>query len=425
MTYQFQVLTGLTQIGTIDRITVGEIDTNILTANEFIYPNGAIDGYVLTSNPAGVASWQPDSTVLNGDAMGAPLTNRVDTLAGGTIDILSLVTLLGAQTVKNKLLGLTNVLSLSGDVGGTSPSTVVSFVGGSTNVHQAELLANASTDANGANVIVRRNGGNSSAGTITVTLNGNASTVTTNANLTGMVTFVGNAATVVTNANLSGDITSVGNVTTAGATIVKTTATQTLTNTTLTLPIISSISNSGTVTLPTGTRTLTARDTTDTLTNKTITDTTNSVDADTIRNGATWAVAFGGAAPTTNQVMQFNGSNADWSTSSSTGVSTATANTLCLRDANADCAVRDITLRRVVDTSGYIILDTFSGAQSLLVGRRVGNQTFTGLNNVCVGFSTGGTLSSGSNITAIGAAVVFARQIVPLVLSRDRVSVGE
>ncbi len=41
-----------------------------------------------------------------------------------------------------------------------------------------------------------------------------ATTVTTNANLTGMVTSVGNATTVVTNANLTGDVTSSGNATT-------------------------------------------------------------------------------------------------------------------------------------------------------------------------------------------------------------------
>jgi hypothetical protein len=43
---------------------------------------------------------------------------------------------------------------------------------------------------------------------------GNAATVTTNANLTGMVTSVGNASTVVTNANLTGEATSVGNAVT-------------------------------------------------------------------------------------------------------------------------------------------------------------------------------------------------------------------
>lgn len=44
-----------------------------------------------------------------------------------------------------------------------------------------------------------------------------AGTVTTNANLTGMVTSVGNATTVVTNANLTGAVTSVGNATSLGS----------------------------------------------------------------------------------------------------------------------------------------------------------------------------------------------------------------
>ena len=49
------------------------------------------------------------------------------------------------------------------------------------------------------------------AGVVTVS---SATTVTTNANLTGDVTSVGNATTTVTNANLTGDVTSVGNATT-------------------------------------------------------------------------------------------------------------------------------------------------------------------------------------------------------------------
>ena len=53
--------------------------------------------------------------------------------------------------------------------------------------------------------------------TIVGSINGNAATVTTNANLTGGVTSVGNAATVVTNANLTGPITSVGNATAVAA----------------------------------------------------------------------------------------------------------------------------------------------------------------------------------------------------------------
>ena len=54
-----------------------------------------------------------------------------------------------------------------------------------------------------------------------LSIGGNASTVTTNANLTGMVTSVGNATTVVTNANLTGEVTSVGNAATVpNATVI-------------------------------------------------------------------------------------------------------------------------------------------------------------------------------------------------------------
>ena len=53
-----------------------------------------------------------------------------------------------------------------------------------------------------------------------VTSVGNATTVVTNANLTGGVTSVGNAATVVTNANLTGDVTSVGNATSIAAGVI-------------------------------------------------------------------------------------------------------------------------------------------------------------------------------------------------------------
>jgi hypothetical protein len=72
--------------------------------------------------------------------------------------------------------------SLAGDVTGTQAATAVSLVGGSsaTNVHSAELLANAATNLNTASTIVKRDGsGNFSAGTVTAALTGNASTATT------------------------------------------------------------------------------------------------------------------------------------------------------------------------------------------------------------------------------------------------------
>lgn len=91
--------------------------------------------------------------------------------------------------------------SLSGDVTGTQGATVVSLVGGSSAsaVNAATVLANAATNLNTASTIVKRDAsGNFSAGTITASLSGNATTATsatTAGTLTGSIgnnTFLGN-----------------------------------------------------------------------------------------------------------------------------------------------------------------------------------------------------------------------------------------
>ena len=75
--------------------------------------------------------------------------------------------------------------ALTGDVTATGPGSVpatVNAVGGSSaaNVHTAEQLANAATSANTASAIVKRDGsGNFSAGTITASLSGNATSAST------------------------------------------------------------------------------------------------------------------------------------------------------------------------------------------------------------------------------------------------------
>lgn len=84
----------------------------------------------------------------------------------------------------------------------------------------AGQLATDATNANTASTIVARDAsGNFTAGTITAALSGNASTVTTNANLTGDVTSVGNATTLATvNSNVGsfGDGTHVTAITVNG-----------------------------------------------------------------------------------------------------------------------------------------------------------------------------------------------------------------
>ena len=86
-------------------------------------------------------------------------------------------------------------IQLAGDLTGIAASPTVNSVGGSssTTIRTAELLANAATEANTANTIVKRDGsGNFSAGVITAGLTGNVT-----GNVTGDVTgnLTGNAST--------------------------------------------------------------------------------------------------------------------------------------------------------------------------------------------------------------------------------------
>jgi hypothetical protein len=119
--------------------------------------------------------------------------------------------------------------SLAGDVTGTQSATVVSSVGGqaASAVASATTAANGATDANTVNALVKRDGsGNFSAGTITATLNGNATSITGNINgsqVTGNI--AGNAASItgsITGAQVSSQVadalhaTNADNATNAG-----------------------------------------------------------------------------------------------------------------------------------------------------------------------------------------------------------------
>jgi hypothetical protein len=97
---------------------------------------------------------------------------------------------------------------LTGDLGGTATSPTVNTVGGSSSstIHTAEVLANAATDVNTPNTIVKRDAnGNFSSGIITGSLNGNATTST----LAGNITATSNSTlTFLSNLNTVGTITS-------------------------------------------------------------------------------------------------------------------------------------------------------------------------------------------------------------------------
>ena len=152
----------------------------------------------------------------------------------------------------------------------------------------------------------------------------------------------------------------------------------------------------GTLTLPTSTDTLVGQATTDTLTNKTITGTTNSVDANTLRYGSTYAVApWVGAAPTSGQVLTYNGTAVTFQTPAATtsvtmagdvtsnsgtsvvskingtavtGASTAaTANMLTLRDSTGGGTFTNLTCGSVLNTAGVRNLFYDQPSQQLFI----------------------------------------------------------
>jgi hypothetical protein len=112
----YQSLLGLSNIDT----DVIQADTIVVQKDLTVFgnstllgltiPTGASLNKVLTSDSQGNATWQTQQEqVLAGDAVGPATSNRIDTLAGGTLPVASLVTLTGAQTLTNKVLGSTLV----------------------------------------------------------------------------------------------------------------------------------------------------------------------------------------------------------------------------------------------------------------------------------------------------------------------------
>jgi hypothetical protein len=206
------------------KIYVGDV-TN--TAQE-VFVTGDITmtdaGVTTISNSAVTTGKILDGTILNADIANNTIdltqkvtgvlpvshggTNSSTALVNGRVMISKAGKIVEAGVMNNGqvIVGSTGlepqIVTMGGDVSiNNLGATTVGFVGTSTaaNIHLAELLANASTDLNTPSTIVKRDAsGNFTAGIITAALNGNASTVTTNANLTGDVTSIGNATTLAT-----------------------------------------------------------------------------------------------------------------------------------------------------------------------------------------------------------------------------------
>lgn len=149
------------------------------------------------------------------------------------------------------------------------------------------LVSTPYTSASTPSTLVARDAaGNFSANTITASLNGTASTVITNANLTGPITSVGNATTVASQTG-------------TGSTFV-----MNVSPTIITPSITSIVNGGGTVSVPVGvTDTLVARSTTDTLTNKIIVSPTNTVRATQLATTGSDVVIAASTPPTVGQTL--------------------------------------------------------------------------------------------------------------------------
>ena len=176
---------------------------NVSTALPFSTNNALIT----VDLPSGVDNIKQSNVTLDGS----------DNISG--VNILN-ANVVNAPTLNGNATSATNFTGpLVGDVTGTQGATVVSFVGGQSaaSVASGAVAANAATNADTPNTIVKRDGsGNFNAGTITANLAGNATTATT-------------AITAISTTNFTGPL--VGDVTgNQSATVVSTVGGQTAAN---------------------------------------------------------------------------------------------------------------------------------------------------------------------------------------------------
>jgi hypothetical protein len=141
------------------------------------------------------------------NATGLPVATGISGLGTGV------ATFLATPSSANLAAALTDETGTGAAVFATSPTLVTPALGTPTSGVMTNVTGTAAGLTAG-NVTTNANL------TGMVTSVGNATTVVTNANLTGGVTSIGNAATVITNANLTGDITSVGNATAIAAGVI-------------------------------------------------------------------------------------------------------------------------------------------------------------------------------------------------------------
>ncbi|MDR3595457.1 hypothetical protein, partial [Clostridium sp.] len=311
----------------------GNFNANIITANLNGNSTTATTAVNFTGNLVGEVSGSQIATVMDNASVIAKVLTGF--LANAGI-VVSTDTILQAI---NKIVG--NVNNLTTIIGtptdSNTPNEIVKRdINGNfnANIITANLTGTASDVLNASVIAKVLTGYTAGSGIITASdtiisafnkisgnlTNATADTAITSKLLTGFVSSSGiiTASDTILTAiqKLNGNIASAGTITLTGDCSGSSNS-----NTVSTL-------RGGTVSIPTGSDTVATLTALQTLTNKNITGTTNTVEATKMRNGSTWSVSFGGAAPTTGQLLGYNGSNTTTWVSSD---NTATSNTIVLR----------------------------------------------------------------------------------------------
>lgn len=173
------------------------------------------------TNPFYTASGEPGTGAF---AASAPMRSEFQDIQAG-FDLMPLLTAGTAVVVNGAGSALANTvgkLALAGDFATTGAFAVTLAASAAVVLTLPGVAGTLATLAGTETFSNKTFGSNNNMGTPTALVGTNitgtavgltAGSVTTNANLTGMVTSSGNVTTVVTNANLTGVITSVGNAT--------------------------------------------------------------------------------------------------------------------------------------------------------------------------------------------------------------------
>ena len=197
------VNSSLTSVGTLTNLSVGNVNSSgIITATTFV---GALTGTASSTN--NIPNLTGDITSANTVTTLATVNSNVGSFgSGGAIPTIT-VNAKGLITgVTTTAVNPANDGTLTLAVSGTGLSGSASFTANQSGSSSFTVTSNA-TNANTVSTIVARDGsGNFSAGTITASLTGTASSTTNIPNLTGDITSVNSVTSIATGVIVNADI---------------------------------------------------------------------------------------------------------------------------------------------------------------------------------------------------------------------------